>query len=242
MKKDTEGVDSYPASEGLFARSVNIPWSDDNVWDLELFTILIRDLLLFDLRKTVRLAPKMGMRFDWTGLIQHPPSSLLLVAINRKRAHSNEPPQALMPVGCFKKIARCDHRVHERIRKRLLACSCSQMIDNSRILCCRTAIFTREEIANNQLNTGIVRAAARKGFKPSDLTGRPDETAQAAKASTEQILYDAGADKSVGSCHKDRVVLPDYENITSHSARIQRLVSYVLLLDRADSQKCKELA
>ena len=25
---------------------------------------------------------KVGMRFDWTGLIQHPPASLLLVAIN----------------------------------------------------------------------------------------------------------------------------------------------------------------
>src|SRR5437879_13623929 len=117
MHKDPEGGHSFPAGEGLLARSINIPWSDDNVWDIEFLTILIRDLLLFDLCKTVSLTPKMGMLFDWTGLIQHPPSRFLLVAINRKRTHRNEPPQAWVPTGCFKKIARRDHRVHERIRK-----------------------------------------------------------------------------------------------------------------------------
>src|SRR5437016_11896843 len=61
------------------------------------------------------------------------------------------------------------------------------MIDDGRILCCGVAIFTRQEIASDHLNAGTVGAPAREGFNLGDVTGRPNETAQLAKAATSRF-------------------------------------------------------
>src|SRR5947209_6934984 len=127
MHEEPKRADSHTAADRALARAVHIAWPHDDVRNGELLTVLPDDLILFDLREAVGVAPEVWALFDRTGFIEQSPPGLLPVGVHRERAHADKSLQDPVPRAGFKKIARGDNRVHERIGKRLLTSTCCQV-------------------------------------------------------------------------------------------------------------------
>src|SRR3954465_5674725 len=96
MQEDTKRVNPNSTSKRLLSRSVNLSRSNDDIRDPERLSELRHDLLLLDLRKTIRLTTERRRRFDRTRFIQKSWPRIAFVAINCKRTNTNEPFQAVV--------------------------------------------------------------------------------------------------------------------------------------------------
>jgi hypothetical protein len=94
MEKDSKCADPHTAGDVLFAGTVNRTGPDDNVRDPECVAVLTDDLVLFDLREAIRIAPGLAMLLNRRGLIQQPPAGFPCVRIDSEGADIDEPPQA----------------------------------------------------------------------------------------------------------------------------------------------------
>src|SRR5437899_7328798 len=147
MQKDPKRVDPHAAREDVLAWAVHLPRSDDYVGDTGFQTVLGNDLLLPNLRKAISFAPELWMLLERARLIELPPQRLPRVAVNRERTNIDESAQGLPAEAGLEKIARCDNRVHKRVRERLFAGARGEMKDHPGILRGGLTVIARKKIA-----------------------------------------------------------------------------------------------
>ena len=123
MQKDAEGADSDAAGDRLVAGAIDVARPDDDVRDAELLAVLGDELVLLHLREAIRVAAQLGMRLDRARLVAAArlPARLASPGVDREGTDVDEPPQAAVPPGGVEEVAGRDDRVHERVRKGLLA-------------------------------------------------------------------------------------------------------------------------
>ena len=99
------------------------------------------------------------MLLERARLIELPPSRLPRVAVNRERTDIDESAQGLPAEAGLEKIARCDNRVHKRVRERLFAGARGEMKDHPGILRGGLTVIARKKIAGDHLDVRAVVAA-----------------------------------------------------------------------------------
>src|SRR4029077_2113740 len=151
MKENTERTDSHATRDAQVARAINIPWPDNDVRHSVVLAVFSDNFVLFDFRETVGVACSVRLSFNWTRLIEHLPTLFLSIGIDCERADVDESPQPRPHQGCLDQISCSYHGVHECVRKRFLAPGRRQVEDDSDVLACIRAVFTREKIASNHL-------------------------------------------------------------------------------------------
>src|SRR5207249_6925042 len=204
------------SSDALIAGTIHMPGPDDDVRDPESLAILGDDFVLFDFCEAIGVPPGPGSLFNRARLIQQPPPRFLRVGINRERTDADEAPQACVPQACFEKVTSRDNRVHERIRKGLLASARGQVKDDRHILGRSRAILAGQKIAFDHFNSRPLAAAASKGVDSNYFTGGSRKTAQVAVPTIQQTLYESGPNETGGPCDQDRIVRADYKGVAFH--------------------------
>src|SRR5262249_13985639 len=136
MQKDSKCINTYSAGNALFARTVNIAWPDNDVWEPASLSILGNDLVLFHFCKAIGIATQMRTRFNGAGLIELPPLALVHVGIHCERTHVDKSFQGLALQTRFHEVTSRDNRVHERVGKGLVTSTRSQVKNRSRFLGC----------------------------------------------------------------------------------------------------------
>jgi len=198
-------------------------------------------LLLLYLCKTICVTPKLWTIFDWARLIQKAPPRFAHIAVDGKGADTDESPHAIVQVGCFEKIARCDNRIHKCVSKISLSRSRGQMKDNGRALCRAATILARQQIARDHVDVCVLVVVSKR-FDFSHVAGRPNETPQVAKAAIEQATDEFGADETRRASYQDKIVLPEYERAVFRLSHISLLLRNVRLFDRVDADECEDPA
>jgi hypothetical protein len=90
MQEKPKSAEAHAAGDLSFALTIDAPWSDHNIWDSQILSILADEFLLLDFREAIGFTAKLGTLFDRTGFVQEPPPRLLAVRIHSERADQYE--------------------------------------------------------------------------------------------------------------------------------------------------------
>src|SRR5438477_13063937 len=80
------------------------------------------------------------------------------------------------------------------------------MVNDRHSLSCFLTVVARKKIARNELNPSTYIKSTECFVKTTKLAGGPNKTTQVAKAVAKKKFDNLGADKSVGSGHKDSLI------------------------------------
>src|SRR5439155_17904166 len=172
----------------------------------ESLPVVLHDLVLFDLCESIGIPSELWMRFNLTRFIEDLAPRLPRIAVHGEGTDADESPQAPVSARGVEEIARRDHGVHERVRKRLLAPGGRQMKDDGDILGGGEAVGSGQQIARDHLE---LRTRAARGVELGPVAGRPRKTAHVAEPAVEQGPDEPGPDETGGPGDEDGFVGPD---------------------------------
>src|SRR5438309_3756567 len=216
VEKEPEGVDADPARDGVLARAKYRARSDDDVRDPEAFSVLPHDLLLLELRETIRVPAQLGALFDRARLVEGPPPTVGSVRVHGERADKHEAPQTGVLLARLEQIACRHDGVHEGIREGLLAGARGEVIDDRHVLGRGRTILARQEVALEHVDARPLAAAAER-FDARRVTRGPGKREQVATAAVEQAVDDTGSDETGRPGDEDPVVWSDDSGIDVRS-------------------------
>ena len=84
MHKDTKGIDPYATGNIYLAGTKDVTRPNDDVGDPKSFGVLDDDFVLFNFSEAIGIAAQLWTRFDWAGLVQQSPVTLLRVGVDGK--------------------------------------------------------------------------------------------------------------------------------------------------------------